>query len=114
MTTKPRLNQLRIVVPPAAVIEQPDGDTFHLFTFGVPSMIAIRVQGVDTPERPTKTKPSPNYQAAKDFTKAWLAKGPFTVTTTGVRSLERIVAIVERDGELLAQALIDAHLGVVR
>lgn len=114
MTRKPRPNQLRILVPPSAVIEQPDGDTFHLFTFGVPSTIAIRVQGVDTPERPTKNRPSPNFHAAKDFTKAWLAKGPFLVTTTGVRSLERIVAIVERDGELLAQALIDAHLGVAR
>lgn len=114
MSSKPRPNQLRVRVPPAAVIEQPDGDTFHLFTFGVPSIIAIRVQGVDTPERPTKNKPSPNFQAAKDFTKAWLAKGPFTITTTGVRSLERIVAVVERDGELLAQALIDANLGVGR
>ena len=110
MTRKPRPNQLRLVVPPAAVIEQPDGDTFHLFTFGVPSTVEIRVQGVDTPERPTKTKPSPNFQAAK----AWLAKGPFTITTTGIRTLSRIVAIVERDGELLAQALIDAHLGVAR
>lgn len=114
MTRKPRPNQLRLVVPPAAVLEQPDGDTFHLFTFGVPSTVEIRVQGVDTPERPTKTKPSPNFQAAKDFTKVWLAKGPFTVTTTGVRTLSRIVAIVERDGELLAQALIDANLGVIR
>lgn len=110
---KPRPNQLRILVPPAAVIEQPDGDTFHLFTFGVPSTVEIRVQGVNTPEKPTKKVPSPGFLPAKEFTKAWLAKGPFLVTTTGVRTLSRIVASVERDGELLAQALIDAKLGVV-
>lgn len=112
MPRKPRPNQLRILVPPSAVIAQPDGDTFHLFTFGVPSIVEIRVQGVDTPEKPTKKRPSPNFAAAKAFTTAWLAKGPFLVTTTGVRTLSRIVATVERDGELLSQALIDANLGV--
>lgn len=102
----------RVTVPPAMVVNQPDGDTFHIFTFDVPHTVEIRVQGVNTPEKPTKKRPSPNYAHAKEFTRQWLAIGPFTVTTCGDRSMSRVVGVVERDGRNLANELIDAGLGV--
>lgn len=104
-------NRMTITVPPGAIVNQPDGDTFHIFTFGVPNRVEIRVDGVNTPERPTKKTPSPGWLPAKEFTKAWLAKGPLTVTTCGERTMSRIVATVERDGHTLAEALIAAGFG---
>lgn len=93
---------LSVDVPPGAVVSQYDGDTFEVFTFGSPDKVSIRVQGVDTPERKTK---EPGWEAAREFTRQWLAKGPFRVDTCGKRSFERIVAEVMRDGESLADAL---------
>lgn len=100
---------LSIDVPPGAVVSQYDGDTFEVFTFGSPDRVAIRVQGVDTPERKGK---QPGWEAAREFTKRWLASGPFRVDTCGKRSFERIVAEVSRDGESLADAL--KHEGLVK
>lgn len=100
------LNRMTLTVPPGAVVNQPDGDTFHLFTVGVPNTVRIRVHGVDTPEKPTKTTPSPGWLPAKEFTKEWLARGPFTITTCGDRTIDRIVYHVERNGVSLADELI--------
>lgn len=94
---------LIIEVPPQAVIGQPDGDTFHLFTFAPGGMIKIRVQDVDTPERG-----QPNFDQAKAFTRQWLARGPFQVSTCGAPTFDRIVAVVERNNEILAEALVAA------
>lgn len=99
---------LTIDVPPGAVVSQYDGDTFDIFTFGSPSKVAIRVLGVDTPEIKTK---QPGALEAKEFTRQWLTKGPFKVSTCGKRTFERIVSLVERDGDTLARALIDAGHG---
>lgn len=104
-------NRMTITVPPNAVVRQPDGDTFHVFTFSVPNSVEIRVQGVNTPEKPTKTTESPFWLSAKLYTAAWIARGPFTITTCGVRSMSRVVAIVERDGRTLADELIAAGYG---
>lgn len=94
---------LIIDVPPQAVIGQPDGDTLHLFTFAPGGMVKIRVKDVDTPERG-----QPGFEEAKAFTRAWLAHGVFQVSTCGAPTFDRIVAVVERGDETLAQALIRA------
>jgi endonuclease YncB( thermonuclease family) len=98
---------LSIEVPPGAVVNQPDGDTFHVFAFQPGGVVKIRVEGVNTPERN-----KPGWAEAKAFTGAWLAKGPFVVKTCGRPTLDRIVGTVERDGGTLATALKKA--GVVK
>jgi endonuclease YncB( thermonuclease family) len=98
---------LTVDVHPGAVVRIYDGDTFDVFTLGVPASQPIRVQGVDTPERKTK---EPGWEAARDFTRTWLARGVFRLDTCGVRSFERIVAKVTRDGEDLGDALRAAGL----
>lgn len=97
---------LTIDVPPGAVVNQPDGDTFHVFAFQPGGVVKIRVEGVNTPERN-----HPGWAEAKAFTKAWLAKGAFRLTTCGKPTIDRIVGSVERNGRTLAQDLIDAGLG---
>jgi endonuclease YncB( thermonuclease family) len=97
---------LFIDVPPGAVLNQPDGDTFHVFAFQPGGVVKIRIEGVNTPE-----KNQPGWAEAKAFTKAWLAKGPFRVTTCGKPTIDRIVGKVERDGKTLAQDIKDAGLG---
>lgn len=97
---------LTIDVPPGAVINQPDGDTFHVFAFQPGGVVKIRVEGVNTPERN-----HPGWAEAKAFTSAWLAKGPFVIKTCGRPTIDRIVGTVERNGRTLAQDLIDAGLG---
>lgn len=96
---------LSIDVPAQAVIHQPDGDTFHLFSLQPGGVVKIRVQGVNTPERR-----EPGWAEAKEFTRQWLARGPFKLNTCGQATLDRIVGIVERDGRTLAQDLQAAGL----
>jgi endonuclease YncB( thermonuclease family) len=91
---------LSIDVPPAAVIHQPDGDTFHIFSLIPGGLVKIRVQGADTPERK-----EPKWAEAKEFTRQWLAKGSFKMLTCGQPTLDRIVAVVERNGRTLADDL---------
>lgn len=97
---------LFIDVPPGAVVNQPDGDTFHVFAFQPGGVVKIRVEGVNTPERN-----QPGWAEAKAFTKDWLANGVFRVTTCGKPTIDRIVGKVERNGRTLAQDLIDRQLG---
>ena len=97
---------LTIDVPPGSIVNQPDGDTFHVFAFQPGGVVKIRVEGVNTPERT-----QPGWAEAKAFTKAWLVKGTFRVTTCGKPTIDRIVGNVERNGRTLAQDLIDAGLG---
>lgn len=97
---------LTIDVPTGAIVNQPDGDTFHVFAFQPGGVAKIRVEGVNTPERN-----QPGWADAKAFTKAWLAKGPFKITTCGRPTIDRIVGSVERNGRTLAHDLIAAGLG---
>jgi len=99
---------LSIDVPAEAVVSQYDGDTFDVFTFGSPSSVRIRVQGVDTPERKGQ---QPGWEAAREFTRQWLAKGPFHINTCGKRTFERIEGDVTRGSDRLADALIAAGHG---
>ncbi len=99
---------LSIDVPPQAVIGQPDGDTLHVFSFIPGGVVKIRVQGVNTPERT-----EPKFAEAKEFTRDWLKRGVFQVTTCGKPTFDRIEAIVERNGQTLAEALTQAGLAGV-
>lgn len=89
-----------VLVPPQAVVKQPDGDTFHIFTFDVPSVVKIRVKDAETPERNQE-----GFEEAKAFTREWLNRGPFRVITCGEPTLDRVVGIVTRDGKTLADEL---------
>ena len=97
---------LAIDVPPGAVVNQPDGDTFHLFAFQPGGVVKIRVEGLNTPERNQS-----GWAEAKAFTKDWLAKGPFRIATCGKPTIDRIVGKVERGGRTLAHDLIEAGYG---
>lgn len=97
---------LSIDVPPQAVINQPDGDTFHLFAFQPGGVVKIRVEGVNTPERNES-----GWADAKEFTRTWLAAGVFQLSTCGKATLDRIVAKVSRQGHTLAESLKSSGLG---
>lgn len=97
---------LSIDVPSQAVLNNHDGDTFTVFAFAPGGVVKIRVEGVDTPELKEE-----KGDLAKEFTRQWLAKGPFQLATCGKPTLDRIVAKVSRDGRTLAQDLLAAGLG---
>jgi endonuclease YncB( thermonuclease family) len=107
---------LSIDVPPGAVVGNHDGDTFQVFSFQPGGVEKVRVRGVDTPEMSKKkgVPDEPGAQDAKEFTRAWLAKGPFRMSSCGTPTFDRIVWTVERDGKTLAQDLIAAGLGEER
>lgn len=94
---------LTLTLQPGHVKRVIDGDTFILFHVGTPPEERVRLLGVDTPE-----KNQLGFEEAKALTKTWLAKGPSTLTTCQRDSFGRYVATVERDGETLADALIQA------
>lgn len=89
-----------VTVDPRAIVKQPDGDTFHVFTFDVPNVVKIRVMDAETPERGEV-----GFEEAKEFTREWLHRGPFRAVTCGKQTLDRIVYMIVRDGETLADAL---------
>lgn len=96
---------LSIDVPPQAVLYNHDGDTFAIFAFAPGGVVKVRVEGVNTPELK-----EPKGDLAKEFTRRWLAKGPFQLSTCGKSTLDRIVAKVSRNGRTLSQDLIDVGL----
>lgn len=104
---------LSVDVPPQAVLNNYDGDTFTLFTLGPGGQEKFRVEGIDTPELSRKKgePDQPGALEAKEFTRRWLAQGVFTLTTCGKRTIDRTVASVTRNGEKLSDALRAAGLG---
>ena len=100
---------LSFILQPEHVKRVIDGDTFVLFSIGVPAEERVRLLGVDTPE-----KGQVGYGAAAAFTAAWLKAGPSELTTCKRDSFGRLLGTVERDGERLAEALIGAGLGSPR
>jgi endonuclease YncB( thermonuclease family) len=104
---------LVIDVPPGAVLGNHDGDTFQVFNFQAGGAEKIRVKDVNTPEMSKKkgVPDEPGAREAKEFTRAWLAKGKFRMSSCGTPTFDRVVWTVERDGRTLAQDLKDAGLG---
>lgn len=107
---------MTIDVPPGAVLGNHDGDTFQVFSFQPGGVEKIRVKGVYTPEMSKKkgVPDEPGAREAKEFTRAWLGKGPFRMSSNGTPTFDRVVWVVERNGRTLAQDLIDAGLGKER
>lgn len=103
---------LSLDVPAQAVLYNHDGDTFALFSVVPGGVVKFRVQGVNTPEisRKKGVPDELNASEAKEFTRQWLARGPFQLVTCGKPTLDRIEAIVSRNGRTLAQDILDAHL----
>lgn len=79
-----------------------DGDTLRA---------TFRIENVDTPEIKGACDAEKKLAVrAKQFTKAWLAKGKVTIHQTSVDKYGRVLARVERNGEDLGEALIMAGL----
>lgn len=103
------MNHLVLTVPAQQTKRTIDGDTFTVFDFTIEGEAIIRVLGVDTPEHK-----QPLFEEAKQFTAAWLAKGPYTVDISNHDSFGRYLAIVSRGDERLDQQLILHNLGKVK
>jgi len=90
-----------------------DGDTFDArigIWHGLEVTERVRVLDLNTPEMKNSTKKA--AEAARSFTAAWLARGPFKIETCKRDAFGRILAKVYRDdGDSLADALIKADLG---
>ncbi len=69
----------------------------------------VRVLGVDAWELD-----DPRGAAARAFTEAWLGRGPITLTACARDHFGRVLAVVTRGGEDLADALVTAGHGVRR
>lgn len=92
-----------------------DGDTFDAsipIWFGLTRYERIRVLGVDTPELKGATKAA--ALQSKAFADTWLKKGPVELYACELDSLRRVLAKVSRQGENLADLLIQAGLGSPR
>lgn len=98
-----------MTVPVAQVSRVIDGDTFILYSVGVPAEERVRVLGVNAVELRT-----PQGPAARALTVAWLAQGPFKIDACKRDDFGRLLAVVTRDADTLARALIVAGLGVPR
>jgi endonuclease YncB( thermonuclease family) len=85
-----------------------DGDTFILYSIGIPAEERIRVLNVNSPELRT----SPLADSARIFTTNWLKAGDFDIYACKRDSFGRLLAIVSRNGKTLADTLIVLNLGV--
>jgi micrococcal nuclease len=99
---------LWLVLTPGHVQRVIDGDTFVLYSVGVPAEERVRVLGVNTPELRDTLGP-----AARAFAVEWLARGSFAVDACRRDSFGRLLAVVSRGSDTLATALINARLGRV-
>lgn len=82
-----------------------DGDTFRA-TFRIANIDAPEIDGKCDAERKLAIQ-------ARDFTRAWLAKGRAVIRQDPKRGVDpygRILVLVERDGEDLGEALIARRL----
>ena len=90
---------------PGHVMRVIDGDSFILYSIRVPPEERVRVLGVDCPERG-----QPGYTEAGEFTRLWLARGPFVLHSCKRDSFGRLLADVSRGTEKLADILIENRL----
>lgn len=100
---------LVLLLTPGYVQRTVDGDTFILYSIGVPAEERVRVLGVDAVEIRDTLGP-----AAKAFTTEWLQRGPFTLETCKRDSFGRLLGVISRSGDTLAVDLINAKLGMAR
>ena len=93
---------LSFVLQPEHVKRVIDGDTFILFHVGIPAEERVRLLGVDTPE-----KGQAGYDAATEFTTAWLKAGPSELTACKRDSFGRLLGGITRGKESLSGALLE-------
>lgn len=94
---------LTMQVQPEQVLGNYDGDTFKV-SLGALGVMTVRVEGIDTPER---NKHQIGWEKARDFTAAWLASGPFDLSTCFDMTFGRVVGVPSRDGATLREALLE-------
>ena len=97
---------LTIMLSPGHLMRVIDGDTWVLWSVGVPAEERVRVLGVNAAEIRDTLGP-----AAKAFTEAWLNAGPYEMHTCKRDSFGRLLAVVTRGTDTLAVRLIEARLG---
>lgn len=98
---------ITVTVVQGAVKRVIDGDTFILYSVGVPAEERIRVLGVNAPEIGKV-----GADSATVFTKRWLAAGEFQIEACKRDSFGRLLALVTRGASNLATDLINAGWGV--
>lgn len=98
---------LALLLVPGHVKAVMDGDSFKVYSIGIPAEERIRLLGIDAPERGR-----PQFAESRAFTAHWLSLGPFTLTTCKRDSFGRLLGTVTRDGHDLGGALISAGLAV--
>lgn len=96
-----------LTLDPSWVLRVKDGDTFVIRNAGITTYEEVRVCCVDTPE-----KKDPGFDDATAFTDRWLRAGPFTLDVCKRDSFGRLLGTVTRDGQDLADALLEAGLAV--
>lgn len=106
---------LTLTVPPTQVSRVVDGDTFILYSVGVPAEERIRLLGVDTPElHDTSAVVRAKALQAGRYTAEWLSRAPFSLESCKRDSFGRLLAVVTRGADTLAVDLVRAGLGVPR
>lgn len=98
---------ITVTVVQGAVKRVIDGDTFILYSVGVPAEERIRVLGVNSPEVGRV-----GADSATAFTKRWIAAGDFLIEACKRDSFGRLLALVTRGASNLATDLINAGWGV--
>lgn len=86
-----------------------DGDTFILYSVGVPNEERVRVLGVDTPELGVS-----GADSARSYTIRWLTKGTFSIVACKRDSFGRYLATVTRGSDTLSVDLIRDGHGIPR
>lgn len=92
---------------PSWVVRVKDGDTFVIRNAGITNVEDVRVCCINTPEKKVD-----GFREATAFTTQWLAAGPFALNVCKRDSFGRLLGTVTRDGQDLADALLDAGLAV--
>lgn len=89
-----------------------DGDTVQVSVEVWPAIIVrptVRLAGVDTPElRSGAACERRLARASREAAAAWLARGAFHLTATGRDKYGRLLAVIRRGQDDLAEALIAA------
>lgn len=100
---------LTIQVLPSHVKRVIDGDTFILYSVGVPNEERVRILGVDTPELGM-----PGADSARAYTIRWLTAGSFVMKACKRDSFGRYLAVITRYSDTLSVDLIRDGHGIYR
>lgn len=98
---------LTLAVEPGHVKRVLDADTFALYDVDVGGEVRVRVLDVDGYELIGGTDSTKALaRAGREFTRAWLARGPFALWACERDSFGRLLARIQRGQESLGEALV--------